>query len=116
MYLDEGAQMKVKTLRVKFPKGLQKLKKEFIGPHLRPVHADHARPLLQWALNSVLSAFGNYTRKIRPPSGQGNLEDHSQVTHCLRENTGKGNGTPLQYSCLENTQTEEPGGLQSMGS
>ena len=33
----------------------------------------------------------------------------------LRTN-GEGNGTPLQYSCLENPRTEEPGGLQSMGS
>ena len=33
------------------------LKKEFIGPglHLRPVHADHARPLSQWTLNSVFA-------------------------------------------------------------
>ena len=29
---------------------------------------------------------------------------------------GEGDGTPLQYSCLENPLTEEPGGLQSMGS
>ena len=29
---------------------------------------------------------------------------------------GEGNGTPLQYSCLENPMDEEPGGLQSMGS
>ena len=31
------------------------MKKEPIGPglHLRPVRADHARPLLQWALNSL---------------------------------------------------------------
>ena len=29
---------------------------------------------------------------------------------------GGGNGNPLQYSCLENSWTEEPGGLQSMGS
>ena len=29
---------------------------------------------------------------------------------------GEGNGTPLQYSCLENPWTEEPGGLQSMRS
>ena len=29
---------------------------------------------------------------------------------------GKGNGNPLQYSCLENMWTEEPGELQSMGS
>ena len=29
--------------------------------------------------------------------------------------TGEGNGTPLQYSCLENPWTEDHGGLQSMG-
>ena len=30
---------------------------------------------------------------------------------------GGGHGSPLQYSCLENPMvTEEPGGLQSMGS
>ena len=29
---------------------------------------------------------------------------------------GEGNGTQLQYSCLENPWTEEPGRLQSMGS
>ena len=27
-----------------------------------------------------------------------------------------GNGNPLQYSCLENPWTKEPGWLQSMGS
>ena len=27
----------------------------------------------------------------------------------------EGNGNPLQYSCLGNPITEEPGGLQSMG-
>ena len=29
---------------------------------------------------------------------------------------GEGNGTPLQYSWLENPMEEEPGGLHSMGS
>ena len=29
---------------------------------------------------------------------------------------GEGNGTPLQYFCLENPMEEEPGRLQSMGS
>ena len=29
---------------------------------------------------------------------------------------GEGNGNPLQYSCLGNPWTEEPGGQQSMGS
>ena len=28
---------------------------------------------------------------------------------------GEGKGNPLQYSCLENSWTEEPGGLQTMG-
>ena len=28
---------------------------------------------------------------------------------------GGGNGSPFQYSCLENSWTEEPGGLQSTG-
>ena len=34
------------------------------------------------------------------------------LTIVIRE----GNGTPLQYSCLENPWMEEPGRLQSMGS
>ena len=34
----------------------------------------------------------------------------------LGRSPGEGNGNPLQYSCLGNSVTEEPGGLQSMGS
>ena len=34
----------------------------------------------------------------------------------LASESGEGSGTPLQYSCLENPRTEEPGRLQSMGS
>ena len=64
------------------------LKKEFIGPglHLRPVCADRAWPPLQWTLNSVLSACGNAKGRIRPPSGQGNLEEEKTDTNhpCLR--------------------------------
>ena len=29
---------------------------------------------------------------------------------------GEENGIPLQYSCLENSMEEEPGGLQYIGS
>ena len=29
---------------------------------------------------------------------------------------GGGHSNPLQYSCLENTRTEEPGGVQTIGS
>ena len=33
----------------------------------------------------------------------------------LGRSAGGGNGTPLWYSCLENSMTEELGGLQPMG-
>ena len=35
---------------------------------------------------------------------------------CLVKAMGEGNGTPLQYSCLENPRDGEPGGLLSVGS
>ena len=34
----------------------------------------------------------------------------------LGRSPGGGNGDPLQYSCLEIPRTEEPGGLQPVGS
>ena len=34
----------------------------------------------------------------------------------FKDNSGEGNGKSLQYSCLGNPWTEEPGRLQSMGS
>ena len=49
------------------------------GLHLRPVHADHARPPLQWTLNSVLSACGNDSGRIRPPLGRGILKITSRL-------------------------------------
>ena len=57
------------------------LKKEFIGPglHLRPVHADHARPPFQWTLNSVFSAYKNNNRRIRPPPDRGTLKIVSRL-------------------------------------
>ena len=39
----------------------------------------------------------------------------SKVMTNLDSIFGEGNGTPLQYSCLENPWTEEPGGLQFTG-
>ena len=46
------------------------------------------------------------------------LQESRVVCKCAKEfeKIGEGNGTPLQYSCLENPMDEEPGGLQSMGS
>ena len=48
----------------------------------------------------------------------GNKTFSSSKIFCqsLRYGIREGNGTPLQYSCLENPWTEEPGRLQSMGS
>ena len=45
--------------------------------------------------------------------------DHELLIAKLRlklKKVGKTTGNPLQYSCLENPWTEEPGRVQSMGS
>ena len=33
----------------------------------------------------------------------------------LRRSSREGHGNPLQHSCLKNSWTDEPGGLQSIG-
>ena len=45
----------------------------------------------------------------------GDARDVGSVPGLVRS-PGGGNGKPLQYSCLENPMTEEPGRLQSMAS
>ena len=55
------------------------------------------------------------------PGGSGGKESTCNVEDLglipgLGRSPGEGNGYPLQYSCLRIPQTEEPGGLQSMGS
>ena len=57
------------------------VKKEFTGPglHLRPVHANHARPPFQWTLTSVFSAYENNHRRIRPPPDRGTLKIVSRL-------------------------------------
>ena len=47
-----------------------------------------------------------------PPANAGDLGSILM----LGRSPGERNGNPLQYSCLGNPWTEEPGGLQSMGS
>ena len=44
-----------------------------------------------------------------------NAGDMGSILGLVRS-TGGGNGKPLQYSSLGSPWTEEPGGLQSMGS
>ena len=50
-----------------------------------------------------------------PPANAGDVGDPGSIPG-LERSPGEGNGYPLQYSCLENPWTEEPGGLQSIGS
>ena len=50
-----------------------------------------------------------------PPANAGDVEKRA-FDPGLGRSPGAGNGYPLQYSCLRIPWTEEPGGLQSMGS
>ena len=50
-----------------------------------------------------------------PPASAGDIRDLGSIPESGRS-LGGGHGNPLQYSCLENSWTEEPGRLQSMGS
>ena len=50
-----------------------------------------------------------------PRAKAGDLIDAGSIPG-LGRSPGEGNGNPLQYSCLGNPWTEEPGGLQSMRS
>ena len=50
-----------------------------------------------------------------PPASAGDARDVGLILG-LGRSPGGGNGNRLQYSCLENSQTEEPGELQSVGS
>ena len=49
-----------------------------------------------------------------PPANTGDVRDAGSIPESGRFPRG-GNGNPLQYSCLENPMTEEPGGLQFKG-
>ena len=50
-----------------------------------------------------------------PPACAGYIRDEGSIPR-LGRSPGEGHSNPLQYSRLDNPWTEEPGGLQSMGS
>ena len=50
-----------------------------------------------------------------PPANAGDTGDTSLIPESIRS-PGEGSGNPLQYSWLEISCTEEPGGLQTMRS
>ena len=49
-----------------------------------------------------------------PPTSAGDTRDRGSIPG-LGRSPGVGNGSPLQYSCLENPMDRGAGGLQSMG-
>ena len=55
------------------------------------------------------------TRVQNLPANAGDVKDAGSIPGSGRS-PGEGNDNPLHYSCLENPWTEEPSGLQSMGS
>jgi len=48
------------------------------------------------------------------PASAGDTEDTGSIPG-LERSPGEGNGNPLQYSCMENPWTEEPGGATVQG-
>ena len=50
-----------------------------------------------------------------PSANSGDMRDTGSIPR-PGGSLGGGHGNPLQYSCLENPRTEEPGELQSVGS
>ena len=58
---------------------------------------------LPWYLSSKQSAYNAQVADVGSIPG-------------LWRSPGGGHSNPLQYSCLENTRTEEPGGVQTIGS
>ena len=48
-----------------------------------------------------------------PPANTGDIRDTGSIPGSKRS-PGGGQGSPLQYSCLENPMDRESGGLQSM--
>ena len=90
-------------------------------------------PAYWWEIGSSPHYNGNYSRHLPrvkydfgvildPPKGVSGLswrlsgrESYMGTIPGLGRSLGEGNGNPLQYSCLENPWTEEPGRLQSMG-
>ena len=72
---------------------------------------------------TMLNSSGESGHPYLVPDFRGNAFNFSPLRIMFAEGLsyilfiiGEGNGTPLQYSCLENPWTEEPGRLQSMGS
>ena len=76
---------------------------------------------VEWAdANSIVIYFRLQASQValvikNPSANAGGTRDTGSIPR-LGRSPGEGHGNPLQYSCLENPWTEEPGGLQIMES
>ena len=87
----------------------------FMSYSLRPHESQHDRPPCPSPPPRVYSNTCPLSQWCHPTISSSVIPfSSSQITS--RYKSKEGNGTPLQYSCLENPWTEEPGRLQSMGS
>ena len=66
-------------------------------------------------LDGVKGCFPGGTSGKKPACNEGDVRNVGLILRSGRF-PGEGHHNPLQYSCLENPWTEEPGGLQSTGS
>ena len=64
---------------------------------------------------NTASLFGGFPGGSDGKESACNVGDPGSIPG-LGRSPGEGNGYPLQYSCQRTLWTEEPGGLQSMGS
>ena len=69
----------------------------------------------QFMSNQRVQDFPTGSVVKNPPANAGGTGDMGSIPG-LGRSPGEGHGNPLQCSCLKNPWTEEPGGLQSVGS
>ena len=77
----------------------------------------HSRFLMKWAISLFpqISCHAGFPDGSDSKESGCNAGDPGSIPG-LGRSPEEGNGNPLQYSCLENPWTEEPGGLYSVGS
>ena len=73
----------------------------------------YGNPLQCSCLENPRDGVGQSRTRLKRLSSSSSSSGIFLPTHSL---IGEGNGNPLHYSCLEIPWTEEPGGLQSVGS
>ena len=80
----------------------------------------HANIGLEWSRQRARHNWGSVHRARGFPGGSvvknapARVGDAASIPGSGRS-PGEGRGNPLQYSCLENPMTEDPGGLPSVG-